>query len=229
LYASIHRSTTAAFSSPDIASLLSRSRLLPLVACPTGTASSGNGPRISTRYLATTAIRIAMSGGADGGDDLDGEAYKYVIAGQDNIRDCWPGQYTWMREDDVRRETVDQAFHRLTAEARRQGITVYRVEGSKGPAWFSASQSRPGVAHALTAVSCDCDGFLRWQRCRHLAALLDRLEWLPVISPDPAPVALAVPSAPCPACDGAGVRRMSTGGGLDAWVYVDCRCRRAAA
>ncbi len=69
LYVSIHRSTTAAFSSPDIASLLSRSPLLPLVACPTGTSSSGNGPRISTRYLAATAISVAMSGGADGGED----------------------------------------------------------------------------------------------------------------------------------------------------------------
>jgi hypothetical protein len=105
------------------------------------------------------------------------------------------------------RETVDEAFLRLAAEARRHGITVYRVQGPKGPQWFSPSQSRPGVAHALTAVSCDCDGFLRWQRCRHLAALLDRLGWLPVLSPDPAPPAPAIgpPSAPpCAFCHGRG-------------------------
>ena len=59
-------------------------------------------------------------------------------------------------------ETVDAAFHRLAAEARRQGVTVYRVAGTKGPQWFSPSQSRPGLAHALTAVSCDCPAFLRW-------------------------------------------------------------------
>ncbi len=132
------------------------------------------------------------------------------------------------------RETHDQAVIRLAGEARRQGVTVYRVEGSKGPAWFSPSQSRPGVAHALTAVSCDCDGFLRWQRCRHLAALLDRLGWLPVLSPDPAPpaapVALVVPTAPCPDCHGEGWRKVSTGGGLSDWVMVDCRrCQRVAA
>jgi hypothetical protein len=105
------------------------------------------------------------------------------------------------------RETVDAAFHRLAAEARKMGIVVYKVEGSKGPAWFSPSQSRPGVAHALTAVSCDCDGFLRWQRCRHLAALLDTLGWLPVLSPDPPTPAPAIgrPSAPpCATCRGRG-------------------------
>jgi len=104
-------------------------------------------------------------------------------------------------------ETVDAAFHRLAAEARRMGIAVYRVEGAKGPQWFCPSQSRPGVAHALTAVSCDCDGFLRWQRCRHLAALLDRLGWLPVLSPDPGPPTPAIgpPSAPpCAFCHGRG-------------------------
>jgi len=134
------------------------------------------------------------------------------------------------------RETVDQAFHRLAGEARRQGVTVYRVAGSKGPAWFSPSQSRPGVAHSLTAVSCTCEGFIRWQRCRHLARLLDVLGWLPTSDPAPdppaAPVALAVPNSPCPDCDGAGVRRMSTGGRLDSWLTISCRsCRhqRAAA
>ena len=133
----------------------------------------------------------------------------------------------------MERESVDAAIVRLADEARRQGVVVYKVEGLKGTAWFSPSQSRPGVAHALTAVSCDCDGFLRWQRCRHLARLLDTLGWLPAGDPDPAPpaapVALAVPSAPCPDCDGAGVRRMQTGGGLNDWQYIDCRCRRAVA
>ncbi|MDQ3222081.1 MAG: hypothetical protein M3Q75_01185, partial [Gemmatimonadota bacterium] len=89
-----------------------------------------------------------------------------------------------MRADDVRPETVDEALHRLAAETRWMGVTVYRVQGSKDPGWFSTSRSRPRVAHALTAVSCDCQGFLRWQWCRHRAALLDHLGWLPVLSPD---------------------------------------------
>jgi hypothetical protein len=132
------------------------------------------------------------------------------------------------------RETIDEAIIRLAGEAAALGITVFSVQGSRGPQWFSPSSSRPGTAHALTAVSCDCDGFLRWQRCRHLAALLDRLGWLPVISPDPptpvAPIAMAVPVAPCPDCHGEGYRRMHTGARLGDWQYVDCRrCRRAAA
>ena len=106
-----------------------------------------------------------------------------------------------------RRESVDAAFHRLAAEARRQGVTVYRIEGTKGPAWFSPSQSRPGTAHHLTAVSCTCQAFLRWQRCRHLARLLDVLGWLPTVTgdPDPAPPAIGPPSAPpCGFCHGRG-------------------------
>jgi len=132
------------------------------------------------------------------------------------------------------RETHDQAVIRLAAEARRQGVIVYKVEGSRGPQWFSPSRSRPGGVHALTAVSCDCDGFLRWQRCTHHSALLDHLGWLPVLGPDPdppvTPVALAIPTAACPSCDGEGVRRVSTGGRLDDWVTVSCRsCRRVMA
>jgi len=133
-------------------------------------------------------------------------------------------------------ETVDEAFHRLAAEARRQNVVVYRVAGPKGPQWFSPSQSRPGGVHALTAVSCDCDGFVRWQRCMHHSALLDHLGWLPVIGPDPepdppaTPVAMVVPLAPCPDCHGEGWRKVSTGGGLSDWVMVDCRrCQRVAA
>ena len=56
------------------------------------------------------------------------------------------------------------------------------------------------------------------------------------VDPDPAPpaapVALPVPAAPCPSCDGAGYRRMHTGARLGDWVTVSCRsCRsqRAAA
>ncbi len=129
------------------------------------------------------------------------------------------------------RETVDAAIVRLAGEAAALGITVFSVQGPKGTQWFSPSQSRPGTAYQLTAVSCSCEGFIRWQRCRHLAALLDRLGWLPTGDPAPpaAPVALAVPTAPCPDCHGEGHRRMSTGGGLRDWVMVECRCRRAAA
>jgi hypothetical protein len=87
--------------------------------------------------------------------------------------------------------------------------------------------------HKVTGFSCDCRAFARHQRCGHHSALLAHMGWLPVIDPDPAPpaapVAMAVPTAPCPACDGAGVRRLSLGGGLSDWLTVRCRsCRLAA-
>ena len=127
------------------------------------------------------------------------------------------------------RESHDAAVIRLAGEAAARGVRVYRA----GSTWFATSRTRPGTLHRVTGYSCDCAGFARHQRCTHHAALLARLEWLPAGDPDPAPpaapVALAVPAAPCPDCQGTGHRRMSTGCGLGDWVYVDCRCRRAAA
>jgi len=48
-------------------------------------------------------------------------------------------------------------------------------------------------------------------------------------APPAAPIAMPIPTAACPDCDGTGVKKMSTGGHLDAWVIVDCRCQRVAA
>jgi len=129
------------------------------------------------------------------------------------------------------RETHDAAVIRLAGEAAARGVTVYRA----GSEWFAPSRTRPGTLHRVTGLSCDCVGFARHQRCGHHSALLAHMGWLPTVTgkqdpdPAPAPVALAVPTGPCPDCQGEGHRRMSTGGGLRDWVYVDCRCRRAAA
>ena len=127
------------------------------------------------------------------------------------------------------RESVDAAFHRLAAEAARQGVVVYCSDSE----WFAPSRTRPGTLHRVTGYSCDCAGFARHQRCTHHAALLARLGWLPAGDPEPptpALVALAVPSAPCPDCHGEGWRKVYTGGGLSDWVMVDCRrCQRVAA
>jgi hypothetical protein len=133
----------------------------------------------------------------------------------------------------MERETHDQAVIRLAAEAARRGVRVFRAAGPAGSEWFCPSSSQPGTLHRLSGYSCDCRGFARHQRCGHHSALLAHMGWLPAGDPDPdppaAPIAVAVPTAPCPACDGAGVRRMHTGGGLADWVSVDCRCQRAAA
>jgi|GEM_PF-2424153 len=136
----------------------------------------------------------------------------------------------------MKRESVDAAVIRLAAEAARRGITVFRAAGPAGPEWFCPSSSQPGVLHRVTGLSCDCRGFMRHGRCTHHAALLDHMQWLPTVTgdpdpetPTPAPIAMAVPATPCPSCHGEGYRRMSTAGHLDAWVIVDCRCRRVLA
>ena len=128
------------------------------------------------------------------------------------------------------RETHDQAVIRLAGEAAARGVRVYRA----GSEWFCPSSSQPGTLHKVTGYSCDCRGFARHQRCSHHSALLARLGWLPVVGPDPdppvTPVALAIPNSPCPDCQGEGVRRMHTGGGLGDWVTVSCRsCQRVLA
>jgi hypothetical protein len=132
----------------------------------------------------------------------------------------------------VERESVDAAVIRLAAEAARRGVRVFRAAGPAGSEWFCPSSSRPGTLHRVTAYSCDCRGFARHQRCGHHSALLAHMGWLPAGDPDPdpvIPVALAVPSAPCPDCQGEGVKRVYIGGGLADWQSIDCRCRRVLA
>jgi hypothetical protein len=130
----------------------------------------------------------------------------------------------------MERESHDAAVIRLAGEAAARGVRVYRA----GSEWFCPSSSQPGTLHKVTGYSCDCRGFARHQRCSHHSALLSHMGWLPTVTGDPdpdppvTPVALAVPNSPCPSCHGEGVRRMSTGGRLDDWLSVDCRCRRAA-
>ena len=138
-------------------------------------------------------------------------------------------------------ETHDQAVIRLADEAAARDVRVFRAPGPSGTEWFATSRTRPGTLHRVTGYSCDCPGFARHQRCTHHSALLAYMGWLPpeggAPAPEPAPINLCppghwrrrrLPVATCPDCDGEGVRRMSTGGRLDDWLSVDCRCRRAA-
>jgi hypothetical protein len=117
------------------------------------------------------------------------------------------------------RETVDEAIVRLAMEARRSGVRVYRANET----WYATSQSRPGVLHRLSAYSCTCDGFLRWQRCRHHSALLDHLNWLPSVTPDPDPEPPTSPgTSECHECLGSGYVRAYFGGHLSDWVAAPC-------
>ena len=68
-------------------------------------------------------------------------------------------------------------LRRLAGQAQAKGVRLYSelVSGER----FASSASRPGTVHRLTAYSCTCEGFCRWQRCMHLSALLSELGWIP--------------------------------------------------
>ncbi len=78
---------------------------------------------------------------------------------------------------------------RLAAKARAEGVRLYvdRRDGRH----FASSVSHPGTLHYVTGYSCDCRGFATHQRCKHLAALLSALGWLPgTPEPDTAPMTI---------------------------------------
>ncbi len=128
-------------------------------------------------------------------------------------------------------ETLAEKWHRLARLAVEQGVTLLTETGSGER--FALSISRPGEIHRLTpngsGFTCTCEGFLRWGRCKHAAALLAELGRLPAVEPITAAVN-ARPAA-CPTCHGTGWVKATTGGRLTDWVGVpcqDCTSHRAA-
>lgn len=117
-------------------------------------------------------------------------------------------------------ESHDVAIVRLARTARVRGVQVFRETASG--AWFATSASQPGTIHRVTALSCDCMGFVAHQRCTHYAALLDRLGWLPQLATDGAE------TTPCSFCRGRGKVHLesefheSTCGACDGrgWFYT---------
>ena len=87
-------------------------------------------------------------------------------------------------------ESRDAAIRRLALRARELGVKVYCHDLGKTVEYFATSTSRPGTLHRVTVLSCDCEGFLRYQRCTHHSALLESIgELPPAPTPDPADVA----------------------------------------
>ncbi len=111
-----------------------------------------------------------------------------------------------------RTETMAEKWHRLAQLATEQGVTLLR-EHCTGEV-FATSISHPGEIHRLTprgsGFAYSCEGWARWQRCKHAAALLADLGWLPTVDPDPEP---PVPAAP-------GVRRLGRMNLTDAELVV---------
>lgn len=113
------------------------------------------------------------------------------------------------------RESFEVAIQRLAVKAEEAGVEVRHY----GNEWYATSQSDPHALHRVTLYSCDCRGFQHWQRCKHLARLLDVTGNLP--GRDDQPPAPA-PSERCADCGGDGYQRMYYGGHLSDFYTFTC-------
>jgi hypothetical protein len=86
------------------------------------------------------------------------------------------------------------ALVRLAEEAKRRGLQLFLEEATGS--WFCTSHRAPDRLYRVTAVSCSCEGFVRWQRCTHLALLHAEMGWLPDGDPQPPAPVRVVSSAP---------------------------------
>ncbi len=114
-----------------------------------------------------------------------------------------------------RRETHDEAICRLADKALELGVQIYRTPDGRH---WATSISQPGTLHYVTGHSCDCQGFIRHQRCSHHAALLAHMGWLPELPTPPTPAVVRVPEVPCDRCDGHGWGY----GGSGTWTCHAC-------
>ena len=62
-------------------------------------------------------------------------------------------------------EATAADFWRLAEEAKRRGLRVLHVPATNEA--YVTSASDPTLLHRVTGFSCDCPGFLAWQRCTH--------------------------------------------------------------
>ncbi len=118
-----------------------------------------------------------------------------------------------------RPETVAEKWHRLARLAREQNVLLL-TESASGER-FAMSVSQPGKIHRLTpngfGFTCSCEGFLRWNRCKHAAALLEELGWLRAVERTPASIAT------CPTCHGSGIDPACSGHPV-AGMTIHCPC-----
>jgi hypothetical protein len=84
-------------------------------------------------------------------------------------------------------------LHRLAEVAHERGVRLFHDADGR---WFCTSATDAQLVHYVTALSCDCRGFIQHQRCSHLALLLKTIGWLPTVE---------TATRPCPECSGGGV------------------------
>jgi hypothetical protein len=98
---------------------------------------------------------------------------------------------TMEQQTSTLRETWAQAVHRLALLAEERGITVHWHDRGAIREYFATSGSKPGLLYRVTLHSCDCEGFIRHQRCSHFARLLAEVGELPPLPTPPTPAAMA--------------------------------------
>jgi hypothetical protein len=85
-------------------------------------------------------------------------------------------------------EPLALALHRLAHKAHEEGLQLLpepwapyasRVSSSRLGHFPYVVNLMPGHLHG-----CDCEGYFRWQRCKHYALALDIAGWLPDVELD---------------------------------------------
>src|SRR5215204_471941 len=85
-------------------------------------------------------------------------------------------------------EPLALALHRLAHKAHEEGLEI--LPEPWAPYASRVSSSRPGhfpyVVNLMPGHlhGCDCEGYFRWQRCKHYALALDVAGWLPDVELD---------------------------------------------
>lgn len=112
-------------------------------------------------------------------------------------------------------ETPVDALVRLAGKARKEGVKLQHNPATGQ--YFASSVSTPGTRHHLTAASCDCKGFTQYGRCKHYAALMAALGFLPQTGE-------AAPADTCRSCEGRGFHITARKVGRGQFVREDVPC-----
>jgi hypothetical protein len=128
---------------------------------------------------------------------------------------------TSARRPQRRPETFEEAIVRLAREAAAADIRIHY----HGNTWYATSQRDELLLHRVTLYSCDCPGFQRHQRCRHLAHLLDVTGNLLTLPHPPHTPAMDAGPTRCPTCNGIGETPSTRGTGRGRYVYDWQTCR----
>ncbi|HWV23034.1 MAG TPA: zinc finger domain-containing protein [Thermomicrobiales bacterium] len=117
-------------------------------------------------------------------------------------------------------ETGYEALVRLAGKARKEGVQLLHSE--RTGAYVATSGTTAGKRYAVTPHSCECQGFRKWGRCKHVAALQTALGWIekPVETPAHVPAGTV-----CRHCEGRGFWIQARNRGRGQFERVDVPCQ----